>query len=442
MASSFLRGLIMAAALGSLPLQAGEAPLFRDFVGLCGHTVGFKPALYAPVCRWVRDYHPMKWDLAGDTAVLPPWPEAKNRVSWEQVYGSWHAAGLHTSACLMFDEMGKDWKSMANDAGAYAKAFAQNFGPGGRWPFVECVELGNEPGQYSDPDYRMIFEAMAKGIRVGNPALKIATCNVEAKPSDRYWKGADSLQGLEGLYDVLQIHRYALAEGWPTWRRSYPEDPKVPYLSSVQDLLDWRDAHAATKPVWVTEFGWDTTTKKPDPKTEFAKWQPSSDEQQAQWIVRSYFLFARMGVAKSFLYFFNDKDEPKLHAGSGLTRNYQPKPAYYAVAWMLKSLANYRFSRAIKESLEDGYDYEFTPEKSGEPIVRALWHPTKTTQAVVNLDEGITMSGASRMPLSEGDDKTILSIKGMDGIYHVEIGERPLLIQLQSWGRKVDIQRK
>ena len=30
-------------------------PLMRDFMGLCGHTVQFKPQLYAPVTRLVRE---------------------------------------------------------------------------------------------------------------------------------------------------------------------------------------------------------------------------------------------------------------------------------------------------------------------------------------------------------------------------------------------------
>lgn len=45
-----------------------EKPRFREFMGLCGHTVLFKPELYAPVCRVVRDYHPLDWDLGDDTS--------------------------------------------------------------------------------------------------------------------------------------------------------------------------------------------------------------------------------------------------------------------------------------------------------------------------------------------------------------------------------------
>ena len=41
----------------------GSKPLMRDFIGINGHTVQFKPELYRPVCGLVRDYHPVEWDL-------------------------------------------------------------------------------------------------------------------------------------------------------------------------------------------------------------------------------------------------------------------------------------------------------------------------------------------------------------------------------------------
>ena len=231
-------------------------PLFRDFVGLCGHTVNFKPELYAPVCRVVRDYHPVKWDLAEDTSILPEWPMAKNQVPWDKIYQSWHDRGLSISVCFQFDDMkGEDWKNIEHDAFAYAKSFAQTFGPGGKHPFVQCVEIGNEPGHIDDATYLRIFKSMAAGVREGDPKLKIATCNIEPGPSDRYWKGADILQPHLPAIDVLRIHRYAIKDGWPTWKRSHPEDSSVPYLSRIQEMIDWRDQHAQDRELWVSEFG-------------------------------------------------------------------------------------------------------------------------------------------------------------------------------------------
>lgn len=353
------------------------APLFRDFVGLCGHTVNFKPELYAPVCTWVRDYHPVPWDLGKDTSVLPSWPFAKNKVSWERIYSSWRQQGLRIDVCLQIDEMKDAWRDVEKDARAYAGGFAREFGPGGRWPHVESVEFGNEPGLYKDDAYLKLFDAMARGVREANPKLKIVTCNVEAGPSDRYWKSASLFKDRAELYDVLQIHRYAIEKGWPEWRRTYPENAKVPFLSSIQALLDWRDANAPGKEVWVTEFGWDCSTKRPDPKGDMARWEGSSDEDQARYLVRSFFLLASMGVDKAFVYFFNDDDKPSFHACSGITRNYHPKPSYHAIAWMLRSLRDHRFGKMIRISMEEGFIAEFHPEKAGGKIIWALWHPTR-----------------------------------------------------------------
>lgn len=404
--------------------QSPSRPLFRDFVGLCGHTVQFKPELYQPVCRVVRDYHPVKWDLGDDTSVMPEWPFAKNRVSWEKVYRSWHDKRLSISVCLIFDEMvAGDWKDIERDARAYAKGFAENFGPGGPYPFVDWVEIGNEPGHLDDATYLRIFQAMAAGIREGNPRLKIATCNTEAGGSDRYWKGAAIFEPHLEQIDVLRVHRYAIKDGWPTWRRSYPEDSSVPFLSRIQDMIDWRDAHAKGREMWVSEFGWDCSTQKPDPKGEMAKFITCTDEEQAMWLVRSYLLFAEMGIAKAFVYFFNDEDKPAFHACSGITRNFQPKPSYHAIAWMLKHLADYRFSRAIQKSEKDGYLFEFIPENPGAPNILAAWHATRE-EVLIDL-KGAKVGRAELMPLTV-EDSVAPSIKTGDG--SVAAGTMPILI--------------
>ena len=84
------RSARMALLLGTLFASPGEAadapasakPLFREFMGVCGHTIQFKPDLYAPVCRAVRDYHPLDWDTGDDTSFSPPFPFARNGVDW------------------------------------------------------------------------------------------------------------------------------------------------------------------------------------------------------------------------------------------------------------------------------------------------------------------------------------------------------------------------
>src|SRR4051812_2327352 len=82
---------------------AKPRPLMRDFMGLNVHTVQFKPELYAPVVRRVRDYHPIEWDLGKDTARATTFPMAENKVDWGHMYGAWGKAGYDIDACAMFD---------------------------------------------------------------------------------------------------------------------------------------------------------------------------------------------------------------------------------------------------------------------------------------------------------------------------------------------------
>ena len=347
-------------------------PLMRDFIGLCVHTVQFKPDLYAPVTRQVRDYHPLRWDLGEKMDAALRLPMAANGVDWNALYGSWAKAGYRTEASLMFDDVPPDaWKDVAREAFDYGREFARAFGPSTR-RLVEAAEIGNEPGKYDDASYRALFEAMARGLRAGDPKMRIATCAANLGPSGRYSKSVDCLAGLESLYDIVNIHDYAEVEGWPTWRRSYAEDPKINFLRDIGHVLAWRTEHAPDKEVWLTEFGWDATTKPRPTSGDFAKWEGSTETQQALWSVRAFLVLAATELDRAYLYFFNDDDTPHLHGSSGITRNFVPKPSFHALAHLQQTLGDYRFKRAISARPEV-FDYEF--ENGAKEHVRVVWKP-------------------------------------------------------------------
>src|SRR5574341_811514 len=97
--------LVVACALVQ---QEKPKPLVRDFLGINGHTVQFRPKLYRPICRLVRDYHPVEWDLGKDSDFATTFPFARNRVDWNQVYGSWVAEGVEVNCSLMFANFPKE----------------------------------------------------------------------------------------------------------------------------------------------------------------------------------------------------------------------------------------------------------------------------------------------------------------------------------------------
>ncbi len=289
-------------SIALVAINAAEKPLMSDFIGLNTHTVQFRPDLYKPVAKLIRNYHPVEWDLANDPNSATTFPKARNGVDWMSLYGEWKKQGFLTQASLMFESIKHDkWTDIPTQAFRYGESLSNFFGPSGKQPVLEAVEIGNEPVDFDDTSYRSMFENMAKGIRKGDPKMLIATCAVADGKEDKYSRDINTLKGLEKLYDILNVHSYAFLEQWPTWRRSHPEDPATGYLKQVQKIIDWRDKHAPGKKVWLTEFGYDSSTKPAPATGDFSKWVGVTDEQQAQYIIRSYAVFSRMNVDRAYL---------------------------------------------------------------------------------------------------------------------------------------------
>jgi hypothetical protein len=405
-------------------------PLMRDFIGLNGHTVQFKPELYRPVSGVVRDYHPVEWDLGKETNILPKFPTAKNGVDWSQVYGSWREKKWNVDACLMFESIKReDWRNLDADARAYGEAFAAEFGPSGKSKLVNSVEIGNEPGKWSDADYTRVFKAMATGIRAGDPNLTIATCNLTIGKSGDYEKSVDCVAAFPELFDVLNVHSYAQLEGWPTWRRSFPEDPKLPhYLQDVEKLCQWRDSHTPGKPIWITEFGYDSTTQPNATTGDFAKWQGVTDEQQAQWLVRSLLVFSALPVQRAYVYFFNDEDQPSVHASAGLTRHFKPKPSFFALAHFQSILGDCRFEKIIANKPGQLRIHQYRNDTG--KTVWAVWSPTgegkKFTTTLENLPGKLI--DMRRMPLVPEPPADLSRHDTNQEKLVVEVDENPLYL--------------
>ena len=402
--------MIAVVLLGGLLAGAADSqsakPLIKDLMGLCVHTVQFKPDLYKPICLHVRDYHGLNWDLGDDTSFWPVFPLARNQVNWETLYGGWTAKGFVINASIMFgDHPFEQWKDPARDAQTYGFAFARFFGPSHK-NLVKAIEIGNEPGKYSDAEYRTIFEHMARGIRQGDPNMTIVTCATDPVKSERYAKGLTCVQGLEDLYDVINIHSYAQVEGWPTWKRSFPEDPQLDYLNKIRKTIQWRNTHAPGKAIWLTEFGWDSTTKPAPATGDFKDWIGNTDLQQAQYLVRSWLLFSAMDIERAYMFWFNDTDKPQVHGSSGLTRDYHPKPSFHAVSHLYATLGDFHFSR--QTTLDTALVYEFSRDDSTQRIL-AIWLPSGSdrTRTIRIPLSGQTVSRIEQMPVDEGPATTI-----------------------------------
>lgn len=340
-------------------------------------------------------------------------------MNWEDLYGGWTKAGYVVDVCLMFEQVPADkWKDVPRDAFAYGLTFARFFGPSGTQGWVESIEIGNEPGLFDDATYRAVFENMARGIRQGDPKLRIVTCAVTTEKSHRYAKSLACFEGLENLFDVVNLHVYAEVEGYPTWRRSFPEDPKIKHLKTVQKTIDWRNANAPDKELWIAEFGWDACTKPAPATGDFAQWVGSTETQQAQYLVRSFLVFS-----------FNGDDAPHVHDSSGLTRDYSPKPSFHAVAHLYRTLGDCRFHRVVVQQPGDLYVYEFHHGTNEKERTWAVWSPTgsgRKAEMMIDAPAG-TIYRAERTPLAEGAAESV-QYQTEKGKLRLTVDESPVFL--------------
>jgi hypothetical protein len=186
------------------------------------------------------------------------------------------------------------------------------------------------------------------------------------------------------LYDVINLHTYAAIErknpSESPWNRSYPEDPAIAYLQVVDEAIAWRNAHAPGKEVWITEFGYDACTPEAMSRRRdwFLKldWQGHTDLQQAQYLVRSCFVFAERDVQRAYIYYYDDNDSPSVHGCAGLTRKFVPKMSFWAVKQLYETLGDYRFKRIVRKSVDDLSVYEFEHGTESNRVIWAVWSPT------------------------------------------------------------------
>lgn len=401
-------------------------PLMRDFIGINGHFQ-FKPELYSQTCRLVRNYHNMDWDVKapGDPITFPV---CANKVNWDKdVYGKWVEHGFEVDLCAQFGGFGehnKDylrlWQGQEDWIHQYGCEMAHYFGPSGTRQLVTSVEIGNEPGNdFDDALYQKLFVSMAKGIRKGDPKIKIVTTTARAGAADEYSKSLEETFAspeIKPLYDVINVHVYATKprkEGQSPWNRSYPEDPSLDYLKTVDAALAFRDKTAPGKEVWITEFGYDSCTAEAMSQREgWAKklnWTGVTDTQQAQYIVRSLLCFAERGVDRAYLYYFNDDDKASVHAASGLTRHFQPKPSFWAVKHLYETLGHYRLGRVVLQRRDNLHVYEFIHEQRTNLRCWAVWSPTGDgrKQEITLRDAPGKLMRAEAMALSKDGAATV-----------------------------------
>lgn len=424
--------------------QGMPKPLMRDFMGINGNIGIFRPELYAKTCTLIRDYHNGEWDFGDSPANETRYPLTATEylpgkvfpggMSWIDGYGEYLAHGYRINACIQTPRTKMEqWTDHAAQAYRLGRTMAEFFGPSGEHKLIETIQVENEPKDQTAEFYAEHLRHFGQGVRDGDPNLKIVTANVQTGEVDIYSKPTSRLVGNEAYYDVIATHVYAFADHWPTYRRSFPEDPTIPFLKIVKDLIAWRDNHAPEKEVWVTEFGWDATTAPTPAQYPESAFVDVSDTRQAQYIVRTFMVFSSMDLGRAYLFYFNDGNVHSLHASSGITRDYRPKPAYHAMRHLFETLGDYRFAKAIEK--KDHYLYVYAYVRGNDPADRiyAVWSPSgHGREFVAQVELPAKPWKAERMPTESGPAPSAVYEFLEDGEIRLAVTESPTYFWVRS----------
>jgi hypothetical protein len=262
------------------------------------------------------------------------------------------------------------WEPSSGAFGEFAQALARRYNgtfpdpsdPGSSLPAVNYYEAWNEPNLsvYLTPQwnggenrgselYRGLLNSFYAGVKVGSPQAKVLAGSLAPFGEDpggnrtRPVLFLRNLLCLEGgvlrkiacpepaRFDILSDH--PIAVGPPTQPAASPLDVTTPDLGRLTRVLEKAEATkrvlpAGKKPLWVTEFWYDTNP--PDPNG-------LSLDTQARWYEQDLHLFWQQGARVAIALQLRDAPE-----GKGYALTYQ-SGAYFLDGSAKPSATAFRF---------------------------------------------------------------------------------------------------
>lgn len=207
---------------------------------------------------------------------------------------------------------------------------------------VEAYEVWNEPNLKrfwsTGPDasaYALLLKAAYPAIKAADPAAKVIFAGLSG--NDYKFVEDAYKSGVKGSFDVMGTHPY------PYCGSSSPEDVRINSdgRMSPDSFLAYRELRATmkargdAKPIWFTEFGWNTSSTECDPGS--GVWQGGvSEDRQARNLTKAFELiegdpYVEVALWYNFRnnYWDNDADTPEARYGL-LNTDFSTKPAYEA----------------------------------------------------------------------------------------------------------------
>jgi hypothetical protein len=197
---------------------------------------------------------------------------------------------------------------------------------------IQHWEVWNEPNiffwQGPQDMYADLLRQAYAAIRQANPQAQVLGCSTSGIDTRFIQRTMD----LGAPFDILTIHPY---------RRTMDDLGFVRELRAAAGLVS--RPGRSPRPVWITEMGWATHVAHNSIDQSFAV---TSQRDQADLLARSYINAIASGAVAnmSWYNFRNDGEDPFNfeHNMGIITRDFNPKPAYRALATVTRMLKHKR----------------------------------------------------------------------------------------------------
>ncbi|WP_345953168.1 T9SS type A sorting domain-containing protein [Mucilaginibacter sp. PAMB04168] len=273
------------------------------------------------------------------------------------------------------------------------------------------------------------------GVKNADPNMKVVMAGL-ASPNTDYlramvdWckqnRGYNADGSVNLCWDVINYHLYSndakSSQGGNATRGMAPETGETAQVA--QGFIAAAHQYAADMPVWVTELGYDVN------QGSYLKAIPIGDktalQTQADWILRSALLYARVGADRIFFYqAYDDNPNSSIQFGSSglLNRDKSRKPAGDFIYQAQQLLGNYTFKQTVHSNpIVDRY------ENNGQSAYMLVIPDEKGRSADYTLDLGNADSASIYTPKVGSDQMELKKVQISNGQLALTVTETPQFV--------------
>ena len=280
----------------------------------------------------------------------------------------------------------KTYLDVAKALYTYAKEYQNSFSYN-----LAKFELGRHPEKhYTADEYATLIsyaydtngiDVDKSGLIAGNKDAKIVM-GALAEPDSQY---------ISDMMDALATLR---AGERPVFVGAFNTEAFVPNLQTPEGyyldedgefykMIKLRDEKYNHVEFHVSAFGYDTL----HPTSDYY----ATEQWQANYMVRSYLIFAALGVDSASAYALQDKAGEDYDGFGVLREDGSAKIAQYYLFNTRRLLADYTFKSVVANS-QGAMIYEFEKESTGERIL-AVWNPVSDDSVIDNVQIAVNGEG-------------------------------------------------